>query len=84
MQLYRVNTSVEARGVKWEATRSDGHAALKMYPLDIYPDARLELVEVATDKENVTAILRGGGEFKVEKTWMLTSRGGLKEVPNGE
>ena len=84
MQLYRVNPTVEYRGGEWAATRAEGHAALKNYPLNTHPDARLELVEVPTGKDNVLAILRGGGKFTVEKTWMLTSRGGLTEVANGE
>jgi len=46
---------------------------------------RIELIEVLTTKENVCALLNQlGWRSRVEKTYRLTTRGGLTECPNGE
>jgi hypothetical protein len=46
---------------------------------------RIELVEVPSDKVNVCGLLNQlGWRSRVEKTYQLTSRGGLIECPNGE
>lgn len=48
-------------------------------------DSRIELVEFKTDQATLCEILSGWGcDMKVLRTWALTPRGGLKEVPNGE
>ncbi len=82
MQVYRINLSNEQRGASWHNDRGEGHKELTMHAAN--PDARLELVDLSVDKDNVLAILNGGGAFKLIKTWALTDRGGLKEVANGE
>lgn len=62
----------EAKGLK----------ANSKWPLE---DARIELVEFETDQATLCQILSGEACItSVLRTWSLTQRGGLKEVPNGE
>ena len=73
-------------GADYDGTLSDAHATAKtLQPRDA---VRIELVEVPTDKEGILALLNRmetvTNTFTVERTWALTARGGLHEVPNGE
>ena len=75
-----------AEGADYEGTLSEAHVTAKaLSPRDA---VRIELVEVPTDKEGVLALLNRletvAQTFAVERTFALTVRGGLRDVPNGE
>lgn len=65
----------------YECTREDAHKTAKSGGLDV----RIELVDIPTDKANLALMFsRACAEEKLLRTWALTERGGLREVPNGE
>jgi hypothetical protein len=41
---------------------------------------KLELLDVDTTKDGVLAMLNGGPEYRVLRTWQGTARGGWKEL----
>ena len=85
MKAYRIIRD-GAEGADYEGTLSDAH----MYAKTLQPRhaVRIELVEVPTDKEGVLALLNRletvTATFGIERTYALTARGGLCDVPNGE
>jgi hypothetical protein len=62
----------------------EAHEAAKGYQPYLRDYTRIELVDVDTSKAGVLRILSGDAQYTVLRTWCLTSRGGLKEVSNGE
>lgn len=94
MHIYRLTRTEGDSAPYFESTLANAHAMLK----DQYrglPDARIELLDVKTDKENLVEAfncmsndrLRGTHKSWFEgplRTWALTPRGGLKQVANGE
>lgn len=87
MKAYLTSQSEASAWVFWP-NRIKAHEDAKKYMREMWPGVRIELVEVPTDKEAILGYLNdGAGDspgFKVLKTWALTDRGGLREVPNGE
>jgi hypothetical protein len=83
MHFYRISRDASSTDLRWAATQSDGHVELKNF--SGCAEARMELVDVPVDKAGVLALLRRDLAFPdVIKTWALTPRGGLKDIPNGE
>lgn len=91
MHLYRITRTPGDPEPYFESTRENAHQMLQ----DQYKggeDARVELINVKTDKESLVEALnclvsRFEGKTWFEgplRTWKLTPRGGLREVPNGE
>jgi hypothetical protein len=68
----------------WAGTLAEAHETAKKIGKWAWPDVRVELVDVATDKESVLLLLKGDQKCIVLKTWMLTPRGALTPCPNGE
>jgi hypothetical protein len=87
MQLYRIlNTEVVGVPVRFAGTLNDAKDVANEAVLN-QTDMRVELVNVPTEKPYLLCYLNGkvqDVELKVLRTWALTDRGGLKEVPNGE
>lgn len=88
MNFYRiVDASVEPNTVlTYHATQADAHRDTKTYSKHRLPDLRIELVDVETDKGAIARIINGvdPSPGEVLRTWKLTPRGGMAEVPNGE
>lgn len=57
----------------------DAQTAARSFNKEIWPDLRVDLVEVPNDKTNVLLYLNGDEsvKFTVLKTFKLTPRGGL-------
>lgn len=93
MNLYRVVDAIPTP--LYAAVLKEAHDLLKCYPLR-RAEARIELVSIPTSKDAIITLLnahRDGalettlgafGGVKVLRTWALSTRTGLKEVPNGE
>jgi predicted NAD/FAD-binding protein len=84
MRFYRLTKHEGDERPTWHATREGAHESMR-------PIAgmfkRIELVEIATDKPAILAILNGDVDRldqEVVTTWAMTPRGGLREVPAGE
>lgn len=89
MHLYRIvaqalwQNRVPYHGDR-QAAHDDAKGFRNMGRWDEAED-RIELVDIEVNKENVLSMLNGSqAPAEVLKTWMLTNRGGLKEVPNGD
>ena len=87
MLIYRVSRYVNDPRPTYVATQEEGHDILRGTQGE--PDARLELLEVGTDKGTVLFMLNRMFDdtpdaCKVLKTWLLTIRRGLALVSNGE
>jgi hypothetical protein len=86
MLFYRIIPDTMGLGpVVYKGTAADAHAEAKM--LANRPEARVELVDVPTDKASLLYHLNhpaDHGAFKPEKTWKLSPRGAMVECPNGE
>ena len=85
MKAYRVIRD-GAEGADYEGTLSEAHESAKaLAPRDA---VRIELVEVPTDRESVLALLNRmltvTQTFAIERTFALTARGGLRDVPEGD
>jgi hypothetical protein len=88
MNFYRTYYSrpgafVGLQGLNYHAVLKDAHVEAKKFPKDDWAFVFIELVEIPTDKAGVLALLRGieHGNVRVMRSWELTSRGGLNEVP---
>ena len=86
MQIYRsVDTSTpDARGT-YSGSLNEAHTHAKF--IANRADARIELLEMATDKAAILLYLNGQVPDELlppRRTWSLTDRGGLKEIANGE
>lgn len=82
MQTYRTLNDGETVNLYF-GTRDDAHAHAKS--IAFRNEAfRIELVDVQSDKEGIVDMLNGEPVVKLLRTWSITSRGGLKEVANGE
>lgn len=90
MQAYRVTKTDDDLCPIWVAGLRDAQDSIKVYGnAEAAPEARVELVEVGTTKEEILAYLNGSiqsdrGYFPLLRTWKLGPRGGLVECPNGE
>lgn len=69
----------------WSPTLGEAHASAKTMA---GAERRIELFDIPTHKEGICGLLNGFDEalmaLKPLRTWAITPRGGLKEVPNGE
>lgn len=87
MQAYRL-TGLRGDKDAYVETCKDAHELAREKREDFTWDlteSRVELVQFEHDKATTCSILSGWGcDMKVLRTWALTPRGGLKEVPNGE
>jgi hypothetical protein len=88
MRFYRISLppGYETPQGAFFATREDAHSALKERGISptFSGDCYVDLLEISSDKDVVLALLNGYVEDarpKTLKTWRLTDRGGLKEVP---
>ena len=75
----------------WEATLANAHEEARRFIKDGQDrnEVRIELFDVPTGKEDILTLLNGGSAVDdlglgAQRTWAITPRGGLKEVPNGE
>lgn len=90
MQAYRVMQDVPGfePTVVYCRSAAEARTVAKDLPRVYWPETRVELLEVPTDKGAIVSYLNGGGASifgaAVLKTWALTDRGALREVPNGE
>lgn len=88
MQLYRVfNEDLEPVPITWHGERSHAQTKGREYHPNLRAAVRIELVAIGNDKETMLKALNGelrSEDVSVIRTWALTDRGGLKEVPNGE
>lgn len=83
MQFYKTTRNETDPNPGYDATRTEAHDRAKLQPES--HEVRIELVEIAVDKEALVAILNGEKPTaKVIKTWTLTTRGGLRDCENGE
>lgn len=86
MQIYRIFDSAEAEPTyRYEGNAKDAQDRAKL--IASRADARIELVKVDTAKAALLLYLNREThccEFPVLRTWKLTPRGGLQEIPNGE
>lgn len=86
MQIYRIfDSALSDQQAQYEGTMSCAHEFAKT--IVNRPDARIEMVEAPNDKGAILLYLNGEVNqlgLQVLKSWALTSRGGLKEIPNGE
>lgn len=82
MQFYKLINGEPDTDAVYYGVIKEAHNAAKESPYRLL--ARIELVEVPTDKEGVLELLNGSVPEKVLRTWRLTSRGGLLEITNGE
>lgn len=91
MHIYRITNGEGDPEPYFESTRENAHQKLR----DSYKgveDARIELLDVKTDKESLveafnclTTFHTGSSWFEGPlRTWALTPRCGLREVKNGE
>jgi hypothetical protein len=87
MLFYR--TLLERSGLPVDITHTTtlagAHTAAKGYAKRDLPDVRIELFDVPTDKDGVLGLLMGYSpdDYPPRRTWAITDRGGLREVPNG-
>lgn len=80
-----ININSEESVKDWLGTLQIAHEHAKVR-FGIRESARIELVDIDTSKDGVLTLLNTGEPKTrgVMRTWALTSRGGLREVPNGE
>ena len=79
MNFYRA--SADDNHYSWHGTLADAHKAAKVWPQCFRHDVLIELFDIPADKEGVLDLLRGDKPMTtVLRTWMLTHRGGLKEI----
>lgn len=86
MHVYMITRGPEDQAPRYRGTFADAHDLMKTIPDWERNEARCELIDMKTDKDSLiellaTGIPLHGGPIR---TWMVTSRGGMKEVPNGE
>ncbi len=85
MQFYKVSNEEADTKRVYECTREGAHIVAKNVSKHLWPAARIELIEIETNKETLASILTGDGcKEEVLRTWGLTPRGGLTELKNGE
>ena len=85
MQIYKI-TDIDYNGnTNYAGTFGDAHDKAKEADELHRAHARVELVEIASDKATILSILSGNScAQKVLRTWSLTPRGGLQNIANGE
>ena len=84
MQFYKLTINESDDRPDYLCTRDEAHKVAKKPPNYTWPDIRIELVEIATDKDTLAEILsRQIIPELILRTWRLTPRGGLVEGPNG-
>ena len=85
MKLYKVIGDAD-RNAAYFPTKPEAHDHIKEnVGKPLWSEVRVEHVEFATDQKSIASILSGWGVAEtVCRTWAVTPRGGLKEVPNGE
>ena len=90
MNFYRiVDTAQESRDgyvPHFKCTVADAHDYAKTTPKVSWPEIRIELVDIETDKESVCAILNHEvpNMPMPVRTWAMSPRGALVVVENGE
>ena len=81
MKLYRSYITSADLIFNYASTLKEAHTAAKS--LTPRSEARVELVDVSTDKAGVIALLNSAQLF-AEQAWSLTPRGGLTDCVVGE
>jgi hypothetical protein len=88
MKLYRIQVPVDWPGCYY-GTRDEAHHAIRdseRISNFMWTDCYIDLVEVGTTKEDIMTMLNKawgipGHDDTVLRSWRMTDRGGLKEVP---
>lgn len=85
MNIYRISRSPVC-DFFYRGTLAEAHEVMRGFPKTNRDEARIELIDVEVDKEGVLKLLNQGDKawHTLVRTWLITERGGLKEVPNGE
>jgi hypothetical protein len=80
---YRPGVHFGFQGLNYHPVLKDAHVEAKKFDKDDWAFVFIELVDIPTDKTGVLALLRGieHGNVKPRRSWELTTRGGLNEVP---
>lgn len=88
MNFYRIVNVVTTPEeiLMYCGNQSDAHNEAKAYGQWRWPNLRVELIDVDTDKSSITRLLNGVGPERrtALRTWILTERGGMVEVATGE
>lgn len=84
MNFYRITQFANSDPV-YTGTLGDAHNIMRSYPATNRDEARIELIDLGTDKDALLHLLNAPPPpATAERTWIITPRGGLKEVANGE
>lgn len=85
MKLYKVLVDTDDK-FTYHPTKPEAHAHIKEnIGKALWNEVRVVHIEIATDQKSIASILSGWGVAEtVCRTWAVTPRGGLKEVPNGD
>lgn len=84
MRFYRLSIEDEERDPVFFCTFDAGKGALQGYHSDQFRREKvfLDLVEYVTDQKSICAMLnQRADDPKVLKSWALTNRGGVVEIP---
>jgi hypothetical protein len=86
MHIYVITMNSEDLNPRYRGTVADAHDVMKTILKDLRTEARCELLDMLTDKASLIELLATGQPVlgPVLRTWVVTDRGGMKEVPNGE
>ena len=90
MNVYRVFDITPGEHPTYCGTQAEAHSAAKgLDGSNYFPDQRIELVDVPTDKDSIIKLLNADPfndpwPGTVLRTWRLGERGGMVECPNGE
>lgn len=89
MHIYRVLDSDTDTVLSFRDTLKSAHRRAKQESENDRDDVRIELINIPTDKIGILNLLaclvaQEMPEAEALRTWKLTARGGLKEIPNGE
>lgn len=86
MNVYMITRGVEDLNPMYRGTFADAHDLMKTIPDYQRDEARCELIDMKTDKDSLIELLATGKPLHGGplRTWIITSRGGMREVPNGE
>lgn len=85
MHVYRVMLHLNGLDpdIDFFATQAEMHQGAKKHHKDNWPKVQMDLLDIATDKEAIVALLnhQEPKDTKVLRSWDLSQRGGLEEVP---
>ena len=88
MNFYKVFNSATDDRPHYDTTMEEAKATVQSYVPDHRPLVRVELTDISITKEAICSYLNCSdanlGISTVLRTWYGTTRGGLKEIVNGE